>query len=100
MVCDSRGGDGQGWALEAAGSRGGAGAGQCAGGWIWGRCWGAGEEEDIERAAGVRLGAEWSVSGGRDWWIRLVLFYAQTELGAGAVPFAAGVGSPLLLEQQ
>ncbi len=30
---------------------------------------------------------------------KVVLFYAKTELGAGAVPFAQGVGSPLLLEQ-
>ena len=28
------------------------------------------------------------------------LFYAQTELGGGAVPFARGVGSPVLLEQE
>ena len=27
---------------------------------------------------------------------KVVLFYAETELGEGAVPFAAGVGSPLL----
>lgn len=30
---------------------------------------------------------------------KVALFYAQTELGGGAVPFARGVGSPLLLEQ-
>jgi diaminohydroxyphosphoribosylaminopyrimidine deaminase/5-amino-6-(5-phosphoribosylamino)uracil reductase len=29
---------------------------------------------------------------------RLVLFYSQAELGEGAVPFAAGIGSPFLLE--
>jgi diaminohydroxyphosphoribosylaminopyrimidine deaminase / 5-amino-6-(5-phosphoribosylamino)uracil reductase len=31
---------------------------------------------------------------------KVVLFYAETELGEGAVPFAAGVGSPFLLEQE
>ena len=31
---------------------------------------------------------------------KVVLFYSQTVLGEGAVPFAAGVGSPLLLEQK
>lgn len=31
---------------------------------------------------------------------RVELFYSQTELGAGAVPLAAGVGSPVVLEQQ
>jgi diaminohydroxyphosphoribosylaminopyrimidine deaminase/5-amino-6-(5-phosphoribosylamino)uracil reductase len=30
---------------------------------------------------------------------KVTLFYSQTVLGEGAVPFAAGVGSPLLLEQ-
>jgi len=30
---------------------------------------------------------------------KAVLFYSETELGAGGVPFAAGVGSPFLLEQ-
>ena len=30
----------------------------------------------------------------------VVLFYSQTELGAGAAPFAVGVESPLLLEQE
>jgi len=30
---------------------------------------------------------------------KVVLFYAETELGVGAVPFATGVGSPFLLEQ-
>ena len=30
---------------------------------------------------------------------KVALFYAQTELGGGAVPFARGAGSPLLLEQ-
>ena len=29
----------------------------------------------------------------------MVLFYAETELGVTAVPFAVGVGSPFLLEQ-
>jgi diaminohydroxyphosphoribosylaminopyrimidine deaminase/5-amino-6-(5-phosphoribosylamino)uracil reductase len=31
---------------------------------------------------------------------KVVLFYSQTELGEGAVPFAAGIGSPLLLDQK
>jgi diaminohydroxyphosphoribosylaminopyrimidine deaminase/5-amino-6-(5-phosphoribosylamino)uracil reductase len=31
---------------------------------------------------------------------KAALFYAPTELGDGAVPFARGAGSPLLLEQQ
>jgi diaminohydroxyphosphoribosylaminopyrimidine deaminase/5-amino-6-(5-phosphoribosylamino)uracil reductase len=31
---------------------------------------------------------------------RVVLFYSQTELGVGALPFAAGLASPFLLEQQ
>ena len=31
---------------------------------------------------------------------KVVLFYAQRELGAGAVPFAEGTGSPYLLEQR
>jgi diaminohydroxyphosphoribosylaminopyrimidine deaminase/5-amino-6-(5-phosphoribosylamino)uracil reductase len=30
---------------------------------------------------------------------RVVLFYSQTPLGEGAMPFAAGVGSPFVLEQ-
>jgi diaminohydroxyphosphoribosylaminopyrimidine deaminase/5-amino-6-(5-phosphoribosylamino)uracil reductase len=30
---------------------------------------------------------------------RVVLFYSQTELGEGSMPFAAGVGSPFVLEQ-
>jgi diaminohydroxyphosphoribosylaminopyrimidine deaminase/5-amino-6-(5-phosphoribosylamino)uracil reductase len=30
---------------------------------------------------------------------KVVLFYAETELGVTAVPFAVGVGSPFLLEQ-
>ena len=30
---------------------------------------------------------------------KVVLFYSQTELGEGAVPFAAGIGSPFVLEQ-
>ncbi|HEY0264383.1 MAG TPA: RibD family protein, partial [Granulicella sp.] len=30
---------------------------------------------------------------------KAVLFYSETELGEGAVPFAEGVGSPFLLEQ-
>jgi diaminohydroxyphosphoribosylaminopyrimidine deaminase/5-amino-6-(5-phosphoribosylamino)uracil reductase len=30
---------------------------------------------------------------------KVVLFYSQTELGEGAVPFAAGVGTPFVLEQ-
>jgi diaminohydroxyphosphoribosylaminopyrimidine deaminase / 5-amino-6-(5-phosphoribosylamino)uracil reductase len=30
---------------------------------------------------------------------KVALFYAETELGEGSVPFAAGVGSPFLLEQ-
>jgi len=30
---------------------------------------------------------------------RVVLFYGETELGEGALPFAEGVGSPFLLEQ-
>ena len=30
---------------------------------------------------------------------KVALFYAETQLGEGAVPFAAGVGSPFLLEQ-
>jgi diaminohydroxyphosphoribosylaminopyrimidine deaminase / 5-amino-6-(5-phosphoribosylamino)uracil reductase len=30
---------------------------------------------------------------------KVALFYAEAELGEGAVPFAAGVGSPFLLEQ-
>jgi diaminohydroxyphosphoribosylaminopyrimidine deaminase/5-amino-6-(5-phosphoribosylamino)uracil reductase len=30
---------------------------------------------------------------------KLALFYAETELGAGAIPFAEGIGSPFLLEQ-
>ena len=30
---------------------------------------------------------------------KVAIFYAESELGAGAVPFAAGVGSPFLLEQ-
>ena len=30
---------------------------------------------------------------------KVVLFYGETELGDGALPFAAGVGSPFLLEQ-
>jgi len=30
---------------------------------------------------------------------KLVLFYSETELGEGAIPFAARVGSPFLLEQ-
>ena len=30
---------------------------------------------------------------------KVALFYAQTELGGGAVPFARGAGSPFLLEQ-
>jgi diaminohydroxyphosphoribosylaminopyrimidine deaminase/5-amino-6-(5-phosphoribosylamino)uracil reductase len=31
---------------------------------------------------------------------KVVLFHSQTALGEGAVPFAAGIGSPLLLEQE
>jgi diaminohydroxyphosphoribosylaminopyrimidine deaminase / 5-amino-6-(5-phosphoribosylamino)uracil reductase len=31
---------------------------------------------------------------------KVVLFYAETELGEGAVPFAEGAGSPFLLEQE
>jgi len=31
---------------------------------------------------------------------KLALFYSETELGAGAVPFAAGIGSPFVLEQR
>jgi diaminohydroxyphosphoribosylaminopyrimidine deaminase/5-amino-6-(5-phosphoribosylamino)uracil reductase len=31
---------------------------------------------------------------------KVVLFYSQTVLGEGAVPFAAGAGSPLLLERE
>ncbi|MGD0799128.1 MAG: bifunctional diaminohydroxyphosphoribosylaminopyrimidine deaminase/5-amino-6-(5-phosphoribosylamino)uracil reductase RibD [Acidobacteriaceae bacterium] len=31
---------------------------------------------------------------------RVALFYAETKLGEGAMPFAAGVGSPLQLEQE
>jgi len=31
---------------------------------------------------------------------KVVLFYSETEFGAGGVPFARGVGSPFLLEQQ
>lgn len=31
---------------------------------------------------------------------KVALFYSQTKLGEGAVPFAAGVGSPLELEQK
>jgi diaminohydroxyphosphoribosylaminopyrimidine deaminase/5-amino-6-(5-phosphoribosylamino)uracil reductase len=30
---------------------------------------------------------------------KVVLFYGETELGEDALPFAAGVGSPFLLEQ-
>jgi diaminohydroxyphosphoribosylaminopyrimidine deaminase/5-amino-6-(5-phosphoribosylamino)uracil reductase len=30
---------------------------------------------------------------------KVVLFYAETELGLGSLPFAEGVGSPFLLEQ-
>jgi diaminohydroxyphosphoribosylaminopyrimidine deaminase/5-amino-6-(5-phosphoribosylamino)uracil reductase len=30
---------------------------------------------------------------------KVTLFHAQTELGGGAVPFARGAGSPILLEQ-
>ncbi len=31
---------------------------------------------------------------------KAMLFYSETELGEGAVPFAEGVGSPFLLEQR
>jgi diaminohydroxyphosphoribosylaminopyrimidine deaminase/5-amino-6-(5-phosphoribosylamino)uracil reductase len=31
---------------------------------------------------------------------KAVLFYSESELGVGAVPFAAGVGSPFLFQQQ
>jgi diaminohydroxyphosphoribosylaminopyrimidine deaminase/5-amino-6-(5-phosphoribosylamino)uracil reductase len=31
---------------------------------------------------------------------KVALFYSTTELGRGAVPFAAGLGSPFVLEQE
>jgi diaminohydroxyphosphoribosylaminopyrimidine deaminase/5-amino-6-(5-phosphoribosylamino)uracil reductase len=31
---------------------------------------------------------------------KAVLFYSETELGEGAVPFAAGIASPFLFEQE
>jgi diaminohydroxyphosphoribosylaminopyrimidine deaminase/5-amino-6-(5-phosphoribosylamino)uracil reductase len=31
---------------------------------------------------------------------KVVLFYSETELGQGAIPFAEGVASPFLLEQR
>jgi diaminohydroxyphosphoribosylaminopyrimidine deaminase / 5-amino-6-(5-phosphoribosylamino)uracil reductase len=45
---------------------------------------------------GAQLNGEFLTQGLVD---KVVLFYAETELGPGAVPFATGIGSPFLLEQ-